>query len=366
MAEPVNGGGVDPIDPQIEGAPDRLDGLMVILGAPTERPATASHGPGAQANGGQSQVGPAKLFCFHVVPEWNLPGANLRRGDPKRQERFRERPELSDRSETLPDKPGCMYVSAMGLKAAAVKVKADHGNEKLPFVYINVASTVDGKLAPATRRFVPFSSKRDRELLMELRTSADAVMAGARTVDLGPVDLGPGGEKFRRMRLKQGLTEYNLRVVVSGSGSLDPEAKIFQHRFSPIIVLTSGRATLAHLRRLRQVADDVEVFGEDELDFRAAFGWLREKWGVKRLLCEGGGELNAALFEQGLVDELYLTLSPVIFGGRHAPTLADGEGIGDKSAATRLKLKSLKKAGDELFLVYRVQHGRNSSETRPR
>jgi riboflavin-specific deaminase-like protein len=242
---------------------------------------------------------------------------------------------------------------------AEVPLNASERKKKRPFVYINVASTVDGKLAPANRNFAPFSSKRDQELLMELRTSADAVMAGARTVDLGPVDLGPGGEKYRRMRLKQGLTEYNLRVVVSGSGSLDPQAKIFQHRFSPIIVLTTGRATLAHLRQLRKVADDVEVFGEEALDFREALGWLREKWGVKRLLCEGGGELNAALFEQGVVDELYLTFSPVIFGGRNAPTLADGDGVADQSDATRLKLKSLRKVGDELFLVYGVQRKRN-------
>ncbi|MEY2428570.1 MAG: hypothetical protein QOJ40_1455 [Verrucomicrobiota bacterium] len=94
----------------------------------------------------------------------------------------------------------------------------------LPFVFINVATTADGKLAPANRKFVPFSSRCDQQLLLELRTRADAVMAGARTVDLMPVKLGPGPAKYRRMRLKNGLAEYNLRVVVSGSGTLDPRA----------------------------------------------------------------------------------------------------------------------------------------------
>src|SRR5436189_3268012 len=125
----------------------------------------------------------------------------------------------------------------------------------LPFVYINVATTADGKLAPPNRKFVPFSSKRDQELLLELRTQADAVMAGARTVDLTPVSLGPGPEKYRRMRLKRGLAEYNLRVVVSGAATLNPRAEIFRRRFSPIIVLTSGRAPEQRLRRLRSVAD---------------------------------------------------------------------------------------------------------------
>src|SRR5437868_14009197 len=136
----------------------------------------------------------------------------------------------------------------------------------LPFVFITVATTADGKLAPANRHFVPFSSERDQRLLLELRATADAVMAGARTVDLMPVSLGPGPEKYRRMRLKNGLSEYNLRVVVSGSGTLNPRAEIFRKRFSPIIVLASGRATEARLRVLRQVADEVAVFGEAELD----------------------------------------------------------------------------------------------------
>src|SRR6185369_379397 len=101
----------------------------------------------------------------------------------------------------------------------------------LPFVYINVATTADGKLAPANRHFVPFGSKRDQELLLQLRASAAAVMSGATTVGPMPVNLGPGPAKYRKMRLKKGLPEYNLRVVVSGSGNLSSHAELFQHRF---------------------------------------------------------------------------------------------------------------------------------------
>src|SRR5438270_192066 len=182
---------------------------------------------------------------------------------------------------------------------------APHGT--LPFVFINVATTADGKLAPASRKFVPFSSRRDRELLLELRARADAVMAGARTVDLMPVNLGPGPAKYRRRRIERGLPAYNLRVVVSGSASLNPEAEIFKHRFSPIIVLASGLATEQRLEKLRRVSDEVKVFGDEELDFTAALRWLRSKWKVNRLLCEGGGEVNAGLFRAGLVDQIYQT-----------------------------------------------------------
>lgn len=224
----------------------------------------------------------------------------------------------------------------------------------LPFVYLNAASTADGKLAPANRHFIPFGSKRDQEHLLELRTTADAVMSGARTVDMSPVKLGPGGARYRRQRIKHGLTEYNLRVVVSGAGTIDPRAEIFKHHFSPIIILTTGRAPQSKLKQLSKLADEVKICGDKELDFDFALRWLRKQWNVRRLLCEGGGEINAGLFEAGLVNEVHVTLCPVIFGGRTAPTLADGNGFSKLADAARLEIISQKRVGDELFVVYRV------------
>jgi 2,5-diamino-6-(ribosylamino)-4(3H)-pyrimidinone 5'-phosphate reductase len=226
---------------------------------------------------------------------------------------------------------------------------------RLPFVSINVAATVDGKLAPYTRRFIPFSSRRDQELLFERRAHADAVMSGARTVDLGLVDLGPGPLRYRRLRLRRHLPEYNLRVVVSGRATLNPAAEIFRRRFSPIIILTTARAQARRVARLCRAADEVKICGDQEVDFVEALRWLREKWKVRRLLCEGGGELNAGLFRQNVVDEICLTLSPLIFGGGNAPTMADGEGIAEVNQAVPLRLKSLRRLGNELFLVYRVR-----------
>jgi riboflavin-specific deaminase-like protein len=228
----------------------------------------------------------------------------------------------------------------------------------LPFVYLNVAPSADGKLAPANRHFVPFSSRRDQELLIELRTRCDAIIAGARTVDSVPVNLGPGGKKYRALRIKNGLAEYNLRVVVSGSASLHPRAEIFQHRFSPLILLVTERAPKSRLDRLRKLGAIIHVCGEKEVNFPAALRWLRREWNVTRLLCEGGGEINAALFAARLVDEIYLTLCPLILGGQHAPTMADGAGVEDLRDATRLKLKCSQRVGDELFLVYTVHHPR--------
>ena len=224
--------------------------------------------------------------------------------------------------------------------------------ERLPRVSVNVAITADGKIAPADRHFKPFTTPRDHELMMELRSRVDAVMCGARTVDLAKVDLGPGGKKYEEQRLRNGLARFNLRVIASGTASVNPKSHIFTQRFSPIILLTSGQAPTENVRRLSSLVDDVHVSPGSKVEMRAALGWLREKWKVARLLCEGGGEINAALFEERLVDEVYVTIAPVLFGGRGAPTLCDGDGVSRLSDGIQLQAKRLERVGDEMYCVY--------------
>jgi 5-amino-6-(5-phosphoribosylamino)uracil reductase len=239
-----------------------------------------------------------------------------------------------------------------GFKAQHFVRKIPTHHPSLPRVLVNMAITADGKIATANRAITSFGSARDHDHLLELRATADAVMSGARTVDVAKINLGPGGKKFQRQRLKQGLAEFNLRIIVSGSGSIEPQAEIFKHTFSPILILTTRRASAAQLAALRRLATAVKICGTTEVNFRVALRWLREKWGVKRLLCEGGGELNDALFRAGLVNELHMTVCPKIFGGRNAPTIAEGIGATNLAAAAGFQLQSLRRVGDELFLVF--------------
>ena len=215
-----------------------------------------------------------------------------------------------------------------------------------------MAMTADGKIATANHAVSAFGSRRDHEHLLELRATADSVMAGAATVNAARINLGPGAAKFRRRRLKHGMEEYNLRVIVSGSGSVNPGAEIFRRHFSPIIVLTTGRISKTNFIKLKTVATEVKTCGKTKINFRTALSWLREKWGVKRLLCEGGGELNNALFRVGLVDEIHLTICPKIFGGRSSPTIADGQGFQRLAEAKGFSIRFISQFNDELFTVF--------------
>lgn len=224
--------------------------------------------------------------------------------------------------------------------------------ELLPFVLLNLAMTADGKIASANRAVHSFGSPRDLRQLYALRATADAVLCGARTVEISEATLGNGGAAFGRRRLKNGLAEFPVRVIASGRGSVAPTARIFQARFSPILLLTTQRAPPRKLSLLRAQTDEIKVTGVTEIDFRAALIWLREKWSVKRLLCEGGGALNDALFRAGLVDEIHLTICPKIFGGRTAPTIADGLGCSRLTDAAKFKLTSVQSKNGELFTVF--------------
>ncbi len=218
-----------------------------------------------------------------------------------------------------------------------------------------MAMSADGKIAPPHRRFVAFGSRRDHANLLALRATADAVMCGARTVDSAPVTLDAGGAAYEQRRLRAGLARQNLRIVVSGCGSVDLRAAVFQHQVSPVIVLTSGQAPKSRLARLERLANCVKVCGEKSVSLDQALGWLRREWAVKRLLCEGGGELNFELLRLGLVDELHLTLCPRVIGGRDAPTIADGEGFASLAKTANLKMTRKRRIGDELFTTWSVR-----------
>lgn len=109
--------------------------------------------------------------------------------------------------------------------------KRSMNHTNLPHIFINAAMTADGKIATANRAVHSFGSARDLEHLYELRTTADAILCGARTVEISEATLGNGGEKFRKQRLKNGRADYPIRVIISGSGSINPRAKIFQTDF---------------------------------------------------------------------------------------------------------------------------------------
>ncbi len=220
-----------------------------------------------------------------------------------------------------------------------------------PFVRLNLAITADGKIATANRAISSFGSPRDLAHLYRLREQADAILCGAATINAENADLGPRPGKTRSRGSAR--ARLPLRVVVSGSGRVDPTVRLFQRAFGPVIILATRRISKSRLCRLEGLAHTVKICGARQLDFPAALRWLRSEWNVRDLLCEGGSQVNAALLEADLVDEINLTLCPWIVGGREAPTIADGRGVADLADASNWRLDRARRFENELFLTYR-------------
>lgn len=191
---------------------------------------------------------------------------------------------------------------------------------KRPFVLAHFAITADGKIS--THAFTParFTSAADKRRLQETRAEADAVLAGRGTVAADSMSMGLSANDLREARAARGLPPVPLRVIVSNSGRFDPAAKVFQYSASPLVIFSTTRMP----ERLRsEVARRAELylFSGKTVDLGQALGILRTDFGVKRLVCEGGGTLLRSLAEQDLVDGIRLTIAPLVFGGRLAPTL---------------------------------------------
>ena len=180
--------------------------------------------------------------------------------------------------------------------------------------------TADGKTS--TRAFTPalFTSPADKRRLQEIRAGADAIMAGRGTVKADSMSMGLSRLDLRKKRVSRGIPPVPLRVIVSNAGNLDPAWKAFKYSGSPLVVFSTRRMPV----RLRSaIARNAELFlfSGRTVDLRDALEILRSEFGVKRLVCEGGGTLLRSLASLDLVDEIFLTVAPVVFGGRLAPTL---------------------------------------------
>lgn len=223
-----------------------------------------------------------------------------------------------------------------------------------PKIFVVMAMSADGKTATANRKIQTFGSSEDEKRLLSLRATADAVITGSNTINSAAYDLGPGGDYYRKLRISSGLREFNLRIIVSGSGSLNPDAEVFKHNFSPIIVLTTNKCPSDKINILKELTPHVRVSGEHSIDWKSTFEYLYSEWGVKTLACEGGATLNDEIISQGWATELYLTISPIIVGGKDAPTICDGNGVDNLFSAKKYQLVKLERNHSELFIDYRL------------
>jgi riboflavin-specific deaminase-like protein len=221
--------------------------------------------------------------------------------------------------------------------------------EERPYVIANMVATADGRgaLSGSTRAI---SSEADRVVFHNLREQVDAVMVGTGTIAIeryGPLVREP---ERRRRRTDRGLEALPLAVTASRSLELPIEAPLFGDPESRIVVLT-GSSKDAPTSDASVTVERVPVDGGPDIDLARGMQLLREAYGVRSLLLEGGPTLLSAMLEAGVVDELFLTFAPVLAGGGSEPSIIEGSPL---PAPVALRLVSVLEDEGFLFVQYRI------------
>lgn len=216
-----------------------------------------------------------------------------------------------------------------------------------PFVFINSAVSVDGKISSFLHRQVRISGKEDLTRVDLLRASSDAIMVGIGTVLADDPGLRVKSEQLRKERLERGTYENPLRVVADSLARTPPDAEVLGDG----CVIAVSRA--APPERVATLSESCKIFvsGVDRVDLVGLMSFLHGI-GVKRLMVEGGSTLNWSVISAGLVDEIYVYIGNMLIGGEVAPSMLGGDGFSVNFP--KLELISLERLGEGVLLRWRV------------
>jgi riboflavin-specific deaminase-like protein len=180
-----------------------------------------------------------------------------------------------------------------------------------PSVRLNFVTSLDGAVTVAGYSR-GLSGEADQMVFDLLRVHADAIMVAAGTLrheGYGPMRVSAA---HANRRTELGLAEQPTLVVVSSALDLSPDSAVFTAAPTRAIVLTHCAAPAERRKPLEAVADVISC-GDTAVDLAAGLGVLHER-GLGHVLCEGGPQLFGALLASDLVDELCLTISPLLVG----------------------------------------------------
>jgi diaminohydroxyphosphoribosylaminopyrimidine deaminase/5-amino-6-(5-phosphoribosylamino)uracil reductase len=203
-----------------------------------------------------------------------------------------------------------------------------------PFVTVKFAMSLDGKIATRTGESQWITGEEARAHAHRLRHMHDAVLVGVNTVIADDPEL--------TVRLTGDRLRQPLRVVVDSQLRIRQSARIVGSN-TLIATTRQGRVGAAEVIRLPAAADG-----------RVALPALLDELGQRRvlsLLVEGGAEVHASFFAEGLVDKVYAYVAPRLIGGKEAPGPLGGAGVDHLAGSTQLHELDFARLGDDLVIT---------------
>lgn len=210
-----------------------------------------------------------------------------------------------------------------------------------PYTIANMVATVDGR-ATIGRDTSQLGDAADAALFATLRERVDCVMAGTRTIAIENYNAPARSEEVQSRRRESGMAARPLMAMVTRSGELPVSAPLFSDEDLRVIVFSGAEIDTSGLSAQVDTSEPTEPI--------EVLRTLREEFGVRSLLLEGGPHINTAFFAAELIDELFLTVAPVLSGEGGEPSIIAGR-LPDLQ---RLHLTGALLGEDHLFLRYRV------------
>jgi riboflavin biosynthesis pyrimidine reductase len=218
------------------------------------------------------------------------------------------------------------------------------GLAERPHVLANFVATVDGRAAIAGRS-AAIGDEGDHAVFHGLRERVDAVLVGTGTLRAEGYGRLLRRRERREARVARGQSPEPLACLVTRSGDVPDDIPLFAEPEAPVIVFAP------HDPGLQDRPARVEFVQLDPGTgmLAAALRWLRAEGGVGTLLCEGGPTLFASMLDEGVVDELFLTIAPKLAGGGQDLAITRGRALADPA---ELRLRWLLERAGSLFLRY--------------
>ena len=214
------------------------------------------------------------------------------------------------------------------------------------YVILNSAMTLDGKIATKEGNST-ISSTEDLRRVHSIRSSVDGIMVGISTVLIDNPRLTARLDKVHKDSV--GPT----RIIIDSTARIPLQSKILKsaHRIKTIVAVTR-RAKNTRIKKIQSTGAMIMIAGNKDVDLKIVFAQL-DKIGFKKILVEGGGEINWSVLRLGIVNELIVTIAPRIIGGRSATTIVEGLGYSKMSEGIKMNLeKIVTQDAGEIVLYY--------------
>ena len=218
-----------------------------------------------------------------------------------------------------------------------------------PYVILNAAMTLDGKIATQTGSS-NISGKEDLERVHELRKECDAIMVGIGTVmaddprlTVHKIDANPEDNPVRVVVDSKCRTPIDARITHGDAHTVIACANEYKEEFK----------SSEKFEAFKEKGVKVFFSGDKRVDLSALMSYLHEE-GIEKLMLEGGATLNFSMIKAGLIDEIRICIAPMVVGGANAKTFFDGEGFDLMDDAVKLELIDSYSLGKDLILTYKV------------